>query len=473
MRRRLFLLLLFFLVASLWLFSSRMNTQITADSATLLKSATNRRAALMSADSSQVHLVGGDPTDPASKDALSAWFPYTDKRRADGWPHWEAENHKALKSLLACTLQENCKPNQDKVVILASYHFRGGLVGWVGGEDIWAQSVMTALKKLGYTYLFAFENDHVVRLHQMFPSLVIAIFMENDKQEDCWKDEFNCIKSEHNPYGVPIWKILTFHYWIQAQGPLGANWTLNPEPYGMEGHDPNVFLGYSIEPFCASHPLIPHFERHERAYIMAKRLQYLVESENRAWPPEFFTAASAELGIDIVIGASGDDLVGQSGRALRPEDVLPKGVTNLGKLGLSAFIEELSRSQVLIGVGLPWTSPTPYQALCLGVPFINPIMKWDKAHPEDRYKWSVQHGILKFWDPPYVYNVFKDDKKGFIDAIRSALDNPIDSFIVEHMQMKALENRIEAILSRNHYSMAKGILERRMARLEHGPWFTL
>jgi len=45
-------------------------------------------------------------------------------------------------------------------------------------------------------------------------------------------------------------------------------------------------------------------------------------------------------------------------------------------------------------------------------------------------RWGVQHGILKFWNPPYVYNVHKDDKEGFINAIRSALENPIDRLVL-------------------------------------------
>jgi hypothetical protein len=56
-------------------------------------------------------------------------------------------------------------------------------------------------------------------------------------------------------------------------------------------------------------------------------------------------------------------------------------------------------------------------------------VQWDKDNLEDRLSWNVQHGILKFWDPPYVYNVFHDDKQGFVEAVKSALSNPIDRFV--------------------------------------------
>lgn len=92
-----------------------------------------------------------------------------------------------------------------------------------------------------------------------------------------------------------------------------------------------------------------------------------------------------------------------------------------------------------------FSSPTPYEALCLGVPFINPILdvspplvgyllllthnfltQWDRAQPGNRMKWTAQHGMLKLMNPPYVYNVFKDDLDGFMEAIEAAVTTPID-----------------------------------------------
>lgn len=34
--------------------------------------------------------------------------------------------------------------------------------------------------------------------------------------------------------------------------------------------------------------------------------------------------------------------------------------------------------------------------------------------------------MLKLLDPPYVYNVFKDDLVGFVEAIEDAIANPIE-----------------------------------------------
>jgi len=108
----------------------------------------------------------------------------------------------------------------------------------------------------------------------------------------------------------------------------------------------------------------------------------------------------------------------------------------------------LAHSRLLIGIGDPTTSPTPYEALCLGVPFLNPIKnQWDVSDPSNRDKWDVQHGLLKLLDPPYVYNVRRGDKEGFLKAIKSALENPLtDRYIVERMKMESLEKRLQDLL---------------------------
>ena len=52
-----------------------------------------------------------------------------------------------------------------------------------------------------------------------------------------------------------------------------------------------------------------------------------------------------------------------------------KGVVNLLKQGFGPddFMMEVAKSKVMLGIGSPRWSPSPYYALCLGVPFINPV----------------------------------------------------------------------------------------------------
>lgn len=98
------------------------------------------------------------------KDTL---FPIHNPSRNEG-NVWIDENHRQLRALFTCIELDNCGPNQAKgtsplvvfvffffqslaspppsprlnfcssvVVILHSFHFKGGLWGWTGGEDIW------------------------------------------------------------------------------------------------------------------------------------------------------------------------------------------------------------------------------------------------------------------------------------------------------------------------------------------------
>ena len=51
------------------------------------------------------------------------------------------------------------------------------------------------------------------------------------------------------------------------------------------------------------------------------------------------------------------------------------GVVNFGKMGPAEFVDAVRRSKVMVGVGNPWWSPSPYHALCQGVPFVNPVSR--------------------------------------------------------------------------------------------------
>lgn len=85
----------------------------------------------------------------------------------------------------------------------------------------------------------------------MFPSLVSAVIYEPFDLDWCLGDE-NCIKTDRNPWGIPLWKVslsshiypapltegsttqlLMFTYWSQPKGPLGANWTVSMSARNM------------------------------------------------------------------------------------------------------------------------------------------------------------------------------------------------------------------------------------------------
>ena len=111
-----------------------------------------------------------------------------------------------------------------------------------------------------------------------------------------------------------------------------------------------------------------------------------------AWQPDVWDSAAAELDMTFVASIKIDTMPDGS----KVPTSLPSGVTSLPQLGPDEFVDELAKSRVLVGVGNPRTcvassicrrksrtdtvhatvhrSPTPYEALCMGVPFINPVM---------------------------------------------------------------------------------------------------
>lgn len=89
-------------------------------------------------------------------------------------------------------------------------------------------------------------------------------------------------------------------------------------------------------------------------------------------------------------------------------------------------------ANVQIGLGWPAYSPSPFDALCVGVPFINPIQYVNLEHPDDRKGWRTQNDALLALDPPYVYHVHKKNATELGHALKSAIENPIPRFIREY-----------------------------------------
>ncbi|KAJ7100403.1 hypothetical protein C8R44DRAFT_716506 [Mycena epipterygia] len=420
---------------------------------------------------SAYYRLWASPPSTRTADSIAGWdhevtpsllFPTSLDPPADD-RSWHAHNARATAALFRCLERADCAPNQTKVVILQGWHFRAVLDGYLGGEGIWARSTVIALRGLGYTYLYTDGGlDPMVRLYRVFAPLVRAVVVDAPDAHACFRDPYCALRRDW-PWGIPIWKILSFHYWDYADHPLGRKWTLSPEPY-LPAPDNNTYLGYSVQPSCTQQPFIPHAQRapslspptgdsrRKQVYIYAKTADYF-SPEKRAFPPHVFARLSAALGVDFVVGVQEADAAA----------ALPAGVANLGAMGPARFYEAVARSWVLVGMGVPSTSPTPYDALCLGVPFINPILTWDPARPDDRAKWAAQHEALKHLGPPHVYNVFKDDADGLARALRAALDAPLlDRYILPRMELAAVQARVGAVLETDWRGAAEALLAARV-----------
>jgi len=121
-----------------------------------------------------------------------------------------------------------------------------------------------------------------------------------------------------------------------------------------EDYSDLIPAGYSIEKYCAKHT-VPATHRQRRAYIMAKYLKY-IDGDQFPWDSPnktLFAQLGEKHGLQFVSGAD------------KPHDVpQQQGIQNLGSMSEDRFYSEVAHSRLLVGVGSPTISPTPYDALC-------------------------------------------------------------------------------------------------------------
>ncbi|KAF8290230.1 hypothetical protein DL93DRAFT_2174225 [Clavulina sp. PMI_390] len=218
------------------------------------------------------------------------------------------------------------------------------------------------------------------------------------------------------------------------------------------------------------------------AYLMAKHAHQFAPGGLRGWDPATFEQVAKEAGITFVAGVvDADDHV----------IISPNVVENRGAMERRVFVGKVAEASVAIGMGQPfaisisscaalehvisrlcWTQSSSIARLLAAVVLICNTVRsfvfWGPVHQpnlEYRAKWEVQHGLLKFLDPPYVYNVFKDNTAGLVKAIKAAVANPIDHHVPEPMLMRSVEMRLDKMLLTNWYIEA---LELLVERFEEG-----
>ncbi|CED84680.1 hypothetical protein [Phaffia rhodozyma] len=367
----------------------------------------------------------------------------------DQFKPWKARNAQTFISLHKCVMDPErlCEnTSKGKVVILEADYFRWSLGGGNDGEHIWASSVLTAFDSLGYTVLISESAEETNEWYSGLSGAVTTVIKTRDEVDKCvedsrWGSKGSCLEGPDNTRGIPIWKIFSMYFFPTPAHPLGSAWTLSPEPYHYHSqiNTEARYLGYSIEKVCLKEPVVPWEKRDDRAYMFAKFDSYLTNSE-ATWSTSSFPTIQRLVNVTFVGG-----FMRQHGnRADSPPQI--EGITNLGLLDREDFIQEMAKSKVLVGVGNPIISPTPYEALCLGVPFINPIRQWDHDDPEDRDKWVTQHNGLIELNPPHVYHVRQHDEKALGEAIHQAMNAPIDRYILPRMREEGVKERVKRMV---------------------------
>ncbi|KZT55606.1 glycosyltransferase family 18 protein [Calocera cornea HHB12733] len=361
---------------------------------------------------------------------------------------WMDRNMKTMHRLLSCTAAGTCLQNQTKIVLLGDFHMVGTIRGELQGEHVWGRSILAALDELGYSYLFSETNQEVVQQYRMFPDKVVAIILDPQAILECFSNQY-CLKSNSNRHGIPFWLLFGFHWWRGAAShPLGERWVISPEHYQNE----QVYIGYSIQDACSKRTYIPFHDRPNQAYILAKFAQYFLP-EDFLWTNEAFELASKTVDVNFVVGLR--DSPAPSA------DALPPATRNLGPLDQDHFFDAVAHSKVLVGVGHPFLSPSPWDALCVGVPFIQPTLWSDPGDPHDTSKWISQHDPMMNLGEPYAYTVLQGDTEGFVQAMKKALTTPIQPYVHPEMTKEGVTRRMGAFLSFDWRGLGMEILKNR------------
>lgn len=344
--------------------------------------------------------------------------------------------------------------------------------------------MLNGIRELNYTFLFTSGHMDTLLVYQKIPTMVQAVIWEGNEYRHCIaRNETNyeeleaqeadadgtwqqgrkaCIQSHRYAEGIPYWKSFVFHFWANPVTDLGGNWTLSPEDYSKINWDGqgNQFIGYSIEDRCLAYE--PYDVREHRGLILAKEPKYF-EDENGfkgILGPARDTVPPARVNGEEVPFK----LVSTAGRE-RGEDgsteELPEGIVSLGRMPQAEYTKVLARSKMLIGIGNPKLSPTPYWGLCMGVPFINIIEDWRADDPDNRQHWQTQQNALRFTPEPYVYHVRHDDLEGLSAAFQRAAATQIGRFIPEWMRKDAVKDRITHLMETDWYAEARRVVEGR------------
>ncbi|KAF8311079.1 hypothetical protein DL93DRAFT_2169297 [Clavulina sp. PMI_390] len=404
-------------------------------------------------------------------------------------------NRRVLEALVDCVFAATCTHFQTKLVILDAFIFPHARDLLPKRDDYYSHSALKSLDSLGASYVFSNVNTTwAIEIHKLFPSLVHAvIFQEGDhiyQLSSCFASAITtndadpesdikngCVQIPGRfPHGIPAHKLFGWGTdgWLTADfpgSPLGTAWTLVNEPFSQG----QTYIGYSIQEQCEASgpdrlfPSIPAAARpkdpHHHAFIHANLETYFWLHHND-WKPSWFDRAVAATGVQAYAALDPEVARLRDYPITKGVWVVPKTLVELDRRKMSEtdILTEMAKASIFVGLWDPLNMVQPYIALCMGVPFLNPIHSHNSEHPEDRSAWVVQNAALKWVDAPYVYNVFKTDEQGFQDALRGSVEKTFDSYIPPSMTTAAVRTRWAKFLDTNWLEKAE--LESPPAELE-------
>ncbi|KAJ9122974.1 hypothetical protein QFC24_004012 [Naganishia onofrii] len=414
-------------------------------------------------------------------------------------------NMKALRALFACLPHfgspeprpEECHDNMLNVMVFHDWWFDMAVAGGSeSGETVWLRAIVETLTEENYTFvnLNHHQYQNLVKVHNALPDVVTFIYARDTLALSCLSDprcrsDFppNTTSVERIPMEqrgtIPSWKLFTVDYWGARPGdhgrskhaygiqwgeemtfnPLGNEWTVAPFPY--PGH---TYIPLTLEKSCLQLDVVPHDQRKEEVTVLGKLYVNLARDTEYfyphrmglvpqdVWPPFQNATSLAPIA---------------NARALKDTDVeqsTPPGLINRGPVPSNDYTRQVATSKVLLTIGRPEISPSPYLALCLGVPVVVPYFG-NKAVPEgwDLYHSSeVQHGPAAAIGPPYVYSYQMGENEDMYAAVRAARDTPIERYIPEDMRHAHVRAEIMKLVTTDWQPRSREIEAERVERGE-------
>ena len=121
----------------------------------------------------------------------------------------------------AVLIAQGCGTNETTVIVLLDEWFVGAYEARsTSGEVIYAQSVISTLNALGYSYMFAslgWGNYDLMRLMQIWEKHrwnVRLVLGERNHVKACWENRGrNCVRTHEFPEGIDPWRLMSFWYW--------------------------------------------------------------------------------------------------------------------------------------------------------------------------------------------------------------------------------------------------------------------
>ncbi|KAJ9093875.1 hypothetical protein QFC21_006248 [Naganishia friedmannii] len=346
----------------------------------------------------------------------------------------------------------------------------GTLVGRHGENkrgQIW--SITQALDREHYTFLTIYHRDYagLVKLYSALPDVVTTVWAEDRLVVSCMADprcrsDFPQGEKDRLRLGdvqghIPAWKVVTPSYFAvtpagwkfgQVEGDgftyntLSHEWVLSPFPYPGHFHIP-----LSVEETCMNVSIVPRAERKDEAVILGKLFKYFWAPflDDIAPPPsEIWADFYKRTGLTPI--ANAEPL--PKDHDLDAFDKTPRGIVDRGPIPIDEYTSEVGHAKMMIGIGSPVISPSPYLALCQGVPVLIP------------YNGSTP--------TPSGFNLYKgytpENMDTFWAAVQKAKDNPIEPYLPDEMRLANVERLTFQFINRNAHALALKIQQHRRRR---------